>query len=52
MKLHPEIIDMGIEESYLYDLLALRLVEDDELEKELLQRVTPLFENIAFNARN
>lgn len=51
MKLHSDIIDMGIEESYLYDLLALRLVENDELKKELLQRVKPMFESISFDVR-
>lgn len=33
MELHSDIIDMGIEESYMYDLLALRLVDNDEMKK-------------------
>jgi len=36
MNLHPEIIDISIEESSLFDLLALRLVNGQELLKEIL----------------
>ncbi|MGG1519952.1 hypothetical protein ABE504_31490 [Paenibacillus oryzisoli] len=52
MKLHPEIIDIGIEEAYMYDLLAFMIAEDIGLRENLLQRVRPIFDNVTATVRN